>query len=160
MPANCSTRRNRVRGARRGRVAHTRPGGRLGRLSMGVLHKLTLALRRLDPHNTLWEKLQKEQAGRKAGAAFEAATSARGTRSCLTSAASSRFTGIRFRTQVVPDAERHLRRGHPAGGLPDCQAALLHLAGRRAAGERRPARQLRPSARCPIWRPASWPPTP
>ena len=44
-----------------------------GAFPMGVLHKLTLALRRLDPHNTLWEKLQKEQAGRKAGAAFEAA---------------------------------------------------------------------------------------
>ncbi len=37
---------------------------------MGVLHKLTLALRRLDPDNALWEKIQREQAGRKADAAF------------------------------------------------------------------------------------------
>ncbi len=41
-----------------------------GAFPMGVLHKLTLALRRLDPANVRWEKLQKEQAGGKAGAAF------------------------------------------------------------------------------------------
>ncbi len=44
-----------------------------GAFPMGVLHKLTLTLRRLDPHNALWERIQKEQAGRKAGEAFEAA---------------------------------------------------------------------------------------
>ena len=42
-----------------------------GAFPMGVLHKLTLALRRLDPHNAHWERLQKELAGGKAGAAFE-----------------------------------------------------------------------------------------
>ena len=41
-----------------------------GAFPMGVLHKLTLALRRLDPDNALWEKIQREQAGRKADAAF------------------------------------------------------------------------------------------
>ena len=37
---------------------------------MGVLHKLTLALRRLDPDNTRWEQLQKELAGKRAAEAF------------------------------------------------------------------------------------------
>ena len=41
-----------------------------GAFPMGVLHKLTLALRRLDPDNMLWEKLQKELAGKRATAAF------------------------------------------------------------------------------------------
>ena len=38
---------------------------------MGILHKLTLALRRLDPHNELWESLQKELARGRAAAAFD-----------------------------------------------------------------------------------------
>ena len=42
-----------------------------GAFPMGVLHKLTLALCRLDPHNQLWETLQKELAGRRAAAAFD-----------------------------------------------------------------------------------------
>ena len=44
-----------------------------GAFPMGVLNKLTLALRRLDPDNTRWEKLQKKRAGNKAAAAFETA---------------------------------------------------------------------------------------
>ena len=42
-----------------------------GAFPMGVLHKLTLALRRLDPDNTRWEGLQKELAGKRAAAAFD-----------------------------------------------------------------------------------------
>ena len=42
-----------------------------GAFPMGMLHKLTLALRRLDPDNTRWEALQKERARAKADAAFE-----------------------------------------------------------------------------------------
>ena len=41
-----------------------------GAFPMGVLHKLTLALRRLDPDNTRWEELQKQLAGERAAAAF------------------------------------------------------------------------------------------
>ena len=41
-----------------------------GAFPMGVLHKLTLALRRLDPHNQRWEALQKEMATKQAAAAF------------------------------------------------------------------------------------------
>ena len=41
-----------------------------GAFPMGVLHKLTLALRRLDPDNQGWEGLQKELAGHRAAAAF------------------------------------------------------------------------------------------
>ena len=42
-----------------------------GAFPMGVLHKLTPALRRLDPDNSRWEKLQKERAGQRAAAAFD-----------------------------------------------------------------------------------------
>ncbi len=41
-----------------------------GAFPMGVLHKLTLALRRLDPDNTRWERLQKDLAGKRAAGAF------------------------------------------------------------------------------------------
>ena len=41
-----------------------------GAFPMGVLHKLTLALRRLDTDNRLWEQLQREKAGRRAEDAF------------------------------------------------------------------------------------------
>ena len=42
-----------------------------GAFPMGVLHKLTLALSRLDPNNKRWESLQKERAGQRATAAFD-----------------------------------------------------------------------------------------
>ena len=42
-----------------------------GAFPMGILHKLTLALRRLDPDNTHWETLQKESAKQKAASAFD-----------------------------------------------------------------------------------------
>lgn len=41
-----------------------------GAFPMGILHKLTLILRRLDPDNIQWEKLQQELAGRRANDAF------------------------------------------------------------------------------------------
>ena len=42
-----------------------------GAFPMGVLHKLTLALRRLDPDNSRWEQLQKERAAKRAEVAFD-----------------------------------------------------------------------------------------
>ncbi|MCY3550427.1 MAG: Eco57I restriction-modification methylase domain-containing protein [Candidatus Poribacteria bacterium] len=42
-----------------------------GAFPMGMLHKLTLALRRLDPDNNRWEKLQKERAVQRAEVAFD-----------------------------------------------------------------------------------------
>ena len=42
-----------------------------GAFPMGALHKLTLALRRLDPDNARWEQLQKERAIQRAAAAFD-----------------------------------------------------------------------------------------
>ncbi len=42
-----------------------------GAFPMGVLQTLTLALRRLDPDNALWEGFQKERAKARAGAAFD-----------------------------------------------------------------------------------------
>ena len=47
-----------------------------GAFPMGVLHKLTLALRRLDPQNELWESLQKELAVQRAASAFDTADQA------------------------------------------------------------------------------------
>ena len=55
-------------------IAETRmldPAVGSGAFPMGVLHKLTLALRRLDPQNELWESLQKELAGQRATSAFD-----------------------------------------------------------------------------------------
>ena len=49
-----------------------------GAFPMGVLHKLTLALRRLDPDNARWEQLQKERAIQRAAEAFD--TKDRGAR--------------------------------------------------------------------------------
>ena len=42
-----------------------------GAFPMGVLQTLTLALRRLDPNNKLWEEVQKEKAAKRAGESFE-----------------------------------------------------------------------------------------
>ncbi len=42
-----------------------------GAFPMSVLHKLTIALRRLDPDNSRWEELQKERAREQAAAAFD-----------------------------------------------------------------------------------------
>ena len=42
-----------------------------GAFPMGILHKLTLALQRLDPDNTRWQALQKERASARANAAFD-----------------------------------------------------------------------------------------
>ena len=42
-----------------------------GAFPMGVLHKLTLALQRLDPDNTRWQALQKHMAQQRAAAAFD-----------------------------------------------------------------------------------------
>ena len=42
-----------------------------GAFPMGILHKLTLALRRLDDRNQLWESLQREIASKRAGDTFD-----------------------------------------------------------------------------------------
>ena len=42
-----------------------------GAFPMGALHKLTLALRRLDPDNRQWEQLQRDRAERRVGEAFD-----------------------------------------------------------------------------------------
>ena len=42
-----------------------------GAFPMGMLHKLTLALRRLDPDNTRWERLQKERALQRTEVAYD-----------------------------------------------------------------------------------------
>ena len=42
-----------------------------GAFPMSILHKLTLALQRIDPNNKRWEALQKERATQRAAAAFD-----------------------------------------------------------------------------------------
>ena len=42
-----------------------------GAFPMGILQALTLALRRLDPKNVLWEKIQKKRAANRADRAFD-----------------------------------------------------------------------------------------
>lgn len=42
-----------------------------GAFPMGILHKLTLALQRIDPDNERWQALQKERARQRADEAFE-----------------------------------------------------------------------------------------
>ena len=42
-----------------------------GAFPMGALHKLTLALRRLDPDNRRWEQLQRDRAGQQVEDAFD-----------------------------------------------------------------------------------------
>ncbi len=41
-----------------------------GAFPMGILHKLTLVLQRLDPNNTLWEQIQRETSIQRAANAF------------------------------------------------------------------------------------------
>ena len=47
-----------------------------GAFPMGILHKLTLALRRLDPGNRIWEQVQRDRAAQRANAAFDTADQA------------------------------------------------------------------------------------
>ena len=104
-----------------------------GAFPMGVLHKLTLALRRLDPGNAHWERLQKELAGGKAGAAFDAGD--RGARDEELLDISRTFETYRdsdFGRKLYLMQNGIFGVDYPARRLPDRQAALLHLARRRA----------------------------
>ncbi len=53
------------------------PAAGSGAFPMGVLQALTLALRRLDPDNALWEEFQRERAKARAGEAFDTEDRAR-----------------------------------------------------------------------------------
>ena len=64
-----------------------------GAFPMGILHKLTLALRRLDPDNHIWEQTQREQATNRAVNAFDTDDSA--TRDTELAAISATFEHYR-----------------------------------------------------------------
>ena len=68
-PFSQDERRAAVRAVSRLRVLDPAVGS--GAFPMGVLHKLTLALRRLDPDNALWQDEQKAIARNRAAAAFD-----------------------------------------------------------------------------------------
>ena len=46
------------------------PAAGSGAFPMGILHKLTLALRRLDPSNELWERVQRDEAANRSASAY------------------------------------------------------------------------------------------
>ena len=73
-PFSQDERRAAVRAISRVRVLDPAVGS--GAFPMGVLHKLTLALRRLDPDNALWRDEQKSLAQNRAAAAFDTADQA------------------------------------------------------------------------------------
>ena len=73
-PFSQDERRAAVRAVSRLRVLDPAVGS--GAFPMGVLHKLTLALRRLDPDNALWQDEQKAIARNRAAAAFDTADQA------------------------------------------------------------------------------------
>ncbi len=96
---------------------------------MGVLHKLTLALKRIDPNNERWKALQKERARQRADAAFDTKDQQERNAELLEiSETFEKYSGD-FGRKLYLIQNRHLRRGHSAHRLPDCQATLFHLAG-------------------------------
>ena len=65
-----------------------------GAFPMGMLHKMAMTLRRLDPDNQRWATLQKERARTKADAAFDTKDPAR-TQSRTQWRSATRLSGIR-----------------------------------------------------------------
>ena len=100
-----------------------------GAFPMGVLHKLTLALRRLDPDNSRWERLQKERAAKRAEVAFDTKDD-RTRREELVEIDETfkRYRDSDFGRKVVPDSEQHLRRGYSVYCVPNRQTPLFHFA--------------------------------
>ena len=99
-----------------------------GAFPMGVLHKLTLALRRLDPDNKRWEALQKERAAQRAADAFDTEDD-QARREELLEIKRNFQTLPRFglRTEVISDSKQHLRCGYSIHRLPNRQTSLLYL---------------------------------
>ena len=91
-----------------------------GAFPMGMLHKLTLVLRRLDPDNTRWEKLQKERAVQRAEVAFD--TSDQQETRCRTHRNQQYFRALprfRLRTKIISDSKQYLRHRHPVCSVPN-----------------------------------------
>ena len=117
-----------------------------GAFPMGVLQTLTLALRRLDPGNALWEEFQKERAKARAGRRFRHPRPGAARRRAARDQRHVReVPAVGLRPQALPHPERHLRRGYPAHRLPDRQAAFFRLA-RHRAGAGPPRAQSRHQA--------------
>ena len=107
-----------------------------GAFPMAALHKLTLALRKLDPANDLWEGHQRSLAMERTEEAFEA--DSKSDRDEMLEDISEVFRNLqrqRLRTQALPHTELHLRCGHPAHRRPDIQATFLHISRYRTAAD-------------------------
>ena len=99
-----------------------------GAFPMGALHKLTLALRRLDPDNSRWEQLQQDRAGKRAQAAFK--ISNQQTREDELVEISNTFERYRdsdFGRKLYLIQNGHLRCGYSTYSVPNCQTSLFHL---------------------------------
>ena len=110
-----------------------------GAFPMGALHKLTLALRRLDPDNSRWERLQKERAAKRAEAAFDTKDDVTWREELVDiDETFKRYRDSDFGRKTVPDPEQHLWRGHSIHRLPNRQAPFLYLpCHRTSAGRKR-----------------------
>ena len=100
-----------------------------GAFPMGILHKLTLALQRIDPDNQRWQALQKERARQRADAAFETKDQQERDAELLEiSETFARYSGDFGRKLYLIQNSIFGVDIQPVG-LPDCQAALFHFAG-------------------------------
>ena len=96
---------------------------------MGILHKLTLALQRIDPGNQRWQALQKERARQRADEAFETKDQQERDAELLEiSETFERYSGD-FGRKLYLIQNSIFGRRYSAGGLPNRQAALFHFAG-------------------------------
>ena len=131
-----------------------------GAFPMGALHKLTLALRRLDPQNHHWERFQKELAGDRAAAAFES------RRQDVRDAELLEISST-FETYRDSDFGRKLyliQNGIYGVDLQPvaCQIARLGSSSPSPWSSSRTTipRATTASGRCRTWKRGSWPPTP
>ena len=125
-----------------------------GAFPMGILHKLTLALQRIDPDNQRWQSLQKERARQRADEAFETKISKSATPSCWRSARP--LSGIRAISGASCISFRTASSGwifsQWLARLPSCGFSF------RWRLNKKPTRLPTTSAsnRCRIWRRGLW----
>ena len=108
-----------------------------GAFPMGALHKLTLALGRLDPTNERWEEVQREIAGQRSTEAFSVDNQkARDDRLVEISDVFERYRG-RLWPQAIPDTEQPIRCRYPTSCVPNLALAILHHTRYRTGAPRR-----------------------
>ena len=131
-----------------------------GAFPMGILHKLTLALQRLDPRNTRWQALQKERAGVRANAAFETKDQQERDAELLDiSQTFERYSGDFGRKLYLIQNSIFGVDIQPVA----CQIAKLRFSSSPLPLSSNPTTTPVPTTAsnpCPTWKPVLWPPTP